>query len=336
VTSRTLEKITVVIAVAVLGMAPAVGIGELRAAPAILLVAALVVTVSAGMDLVLRGEARYRPTADLFILPGALVVAGALFIPLLPSGGAIAAGLAGFGALLFVVFWAEHRLRVGGADHRMPAMALTLTGYVAAFVLYAAIYQAKTRSLISAPAIVLVTMLLAARQLRLAQEAQVAEALGAAGAVPEPNHAELVGAAAAAGPPALLTAVAPSSTGERAGDLETARAATASTGRTSTELRALRMGARQQHALMPGWPRTLVYASVVALAAGEVTWALNYWPLNGLFGGAFLLSVFYFLVGVLRDHLQSRLTLRTLVEYGAVCAIGAVLIGVAGLLRTPS
>jgi hypothetical protein len=312
-----LEKITVVVAIVVLGLAPAVGMGTVRAAPAALLVAVLVVTVSAGMDLVLRGEARYHPTLDLFILPAMLVIGAALFLPLFSSGTAIVAGLAIFGALLFAVFWAEHTVRQGLADRRGAQTVLTLVGYVAAFVLYAAIYQSKTRSLISAPAIVAVTLLLTARHLRLVQESRVAESTSQLSPVvpkrPDGPRTDTTPASAALGASPTST-VTPS----------------------SAELATLRVSARQQRAMMPGWPRTLVYSAVVALATGEVTWALNYWPLNGLFGGAFLLSTFYFLVGVLAQHLQSRLTRRVAVEHGVVAAAGAILIIVAGLLRTPS
>jgi len=52
-TSRTLEKITVVVAVAVLGVALAVNV---RSPLVILLLGTLVLTVSAGLDLVLRGD----------------------------------------------------------------------------------------------------------------------------------------------------------------------------------------------------------------------------------------------------------------------------------------
>src|SRR5436189_236472 len=98
VTARTLEKITIVVTVAVLGVALAASVRSVAAVP---LLVALVVTVCAGLDLVLRGEARYHPTPDLFILPAALVVGATLFLPLLASGAAIVAGLAVFGALLF-------------------------------------------------------------------------------------------------------------------------------------------------------------------------------------------------------------------------------------------
>jgi len=279
-TSRTLEKITVVVAVAVLGIALAVNVNPPFVA---LVLLALVVTVSAGMDLVLRGEARYRPTPDLFILPAALVLGAVLFLQLLSSGAAIVAGLVVTGALLFAVFWAEHRLRRGLADPHLAATLLSVVGYVAAFALFAAIYQAKARTIVSAPAIVLITFLLAARQFRPSDEA--AGATGVDVATPPAG-----GATGAAGR-------------QEAGE-----------GRAP-------------------WSRALFYAAAAALATGEITWALNYWPLNGLFGGAFLLSAFYFLIGVLSHHLRGRLTTRLLAEYGTVAAAGTLLIAFAGLLH---
>ena len=255
-TARTVEKISVVVVAAVLGSALAVTV---RGAPVALLLAALAITVSAGMDLVLRGEARYHPTPDLFILPAAVVVGGVLFVSHLASGVAIVAGLAVIAALLFVVFWAEVASLSGRARRELtergaPEAALVVVVYIAAFLLYASIYQLKTRSLFSAPAIIVVTFLLALRQLRLM-------------AVPAPL------------------------------------------------------------------PQAVVYAGVAALAAGEVTWALNYWPLNGLLGGAFLLASFYFLIGVFTHHLQGRLTRRMVAEYGAISALSVVAITLAGLLR---
>src|SRR5919108_493473 len=206
-TTRTLEKIAAVLLVAVLGVALAV---QVRALPALPLVVALVITVSAGLDLVLRGEARYRPTPDLSILPAALVVGAVLFLPLLASGTSIVVGLAILGGLLFTVFWAEHSLRLGLIPPRTGETALAVIGYAAAFVLYTAIYQSKTRSLISAPAIVLVTFLLAARQLRLGHDppdppepARTAAPSGTAGLRPPtgPNGAAPTSGGAAASPP---------------------------------------------------------------------------------------------------------------------------------------
>ena len=255
-TARTVEKIAVVVVVVVLGAALAVSV---RGAPVALLLGALVITVSAGMDLVLRGEARYHPAPDLFILPAAIVVGGVLFISLLASGVAIVAGLGVLAALIFAVFWAEFaslsgRTQREATERRGPRAVLVAVGYLAAFLLYAAIYQSKTRSLFSAPAIIVLTFLLALRQLRLSPDA-------------------------------------------------------------------------------PAMPRAVLYSGTVALAAGEITWALNYWPLNGVLGGAFLLASLYFLLGVFTHHLEGRLTRAVLLEYGAVGAASVLVISVAGLLR---
>ncbi|MBI3973631.1 MAG: hypothetical protein HY332_20340 [Chloroflexi bacterium] len=306
VTTRTIEKITVVVTVAVLGVALAAG---LRGGPAALLVAALVVTVSAGVDLVLRGESRYRPTPDLFILPAALVVGAALFLPLLTSGATLVVGLALFGALLFAVLWTEHGGRVGLIAPRTAGTALAAIGYIAAFVLYAAIYQSKARSLISAPAIVLITLLLTARQLRLAQ-------LFGPTALDQPP---------APGQPTLpVKSAPPAHVAQSAPHEQPATSLPSAAAESSRHLR-LREGA--------AWRRTLVYAAVAALAAGEITWALNYWPINGLLGGAFLLAAFYFLTGIFTQQLLQRLSARVVAEYGTVAVAAVLLIAVAGLVR---
>jgi hypothetical protein len=307
VTARTLEKITVVVTVAVLGVALAVSV---RAAAAVPLVAALVVTVSAGMDLVLRGEARYHATPDLFILPAALVVGAVLFLPLLASGAAIVVGLAAFGVLLGAVFWVEHALRVDQIGLATGETVLTLCGYAAAFLLYAAIYQLKARSIVSAPSMVLVTFLLAARQLRIAQLIGGTPA-GAATTTTDRFPALVVRGSTAGGDAPEPTIV-------------------------STETGSFRVIAPPRgHAMAPGWPQVLLYSAVIALAAGEITWALNYWPLNGLFGGAFLLACYYFLAGTLSLHLQNRLTARLVGEYATVALMGSILVAAAGLLRRP-
>jgi hypothetical protein len=237
---------------------------------------------------------------------------------------------------------------------------------VAAFVLYAAIYQSKTRSLFSAPAIVAVTLLLAARQLRLAGSRANRVRVGAlagSGAAPGGGAGPLSGLGAAsesaAGwgdkpPKAAGRGAPPAGAGLRpepaasGGARPPPRGTPAPAGSRATARRELespppRLAASlssgapdspvQGRVLEPGWPRTLVYAAVVALAAGELTWALNYWPLNGLLGGAFLMSAFYFLVGILSHHLQARLTHRLVIEYGMVAAAGTLLIAAAGLLR---
>ena len=72
---------------------------------------------------------------------------------------------------------------------------------------------------------------------------------------------------------------------------------------------------------------SLLYAAVVGLCVGEVTWPLNYWVIEGMIGGIFLLVVFYTLSNLARHHLQEKLTLRTALEYIVVGLFGVGLIG---------
>ncbi|MFZ4848240.1 MAG: hypothetical protein ACOYL7_03805 [Caldilinea sp.] len=70
----------------------------------------------------------------------------------------------------------------------------------------------------------------------------------------------------------------------------------------------------------------LVYSGVVGVLLGELTWALNYWPLlPGLTGGLILLLSFYLAVGIALQGLQGRLNRRVLIEFG-VFAVAAVLL----------
>ncbi len=70
-----------------------------------------------------------------------------------------------------------------------------------------------------------------------------------------------------------------------------------------------------------------LYACVVGLCVGEVTWPLNYWAITGLSGGVLLLVVFYNLLNLVRHHLQGTLTWRVAREYIVVGLLGLLLIG---------
>jgi hypothetical protein len=72
--------------------------------------------------------------------------------------------------------------------------------------------------------------------------------------------------------------------------------------------------------------RTTLYAALIGLAAGEVTWALNYWVVLALVGGAVLLLLFYVLVGVVEGILAGQLSRRLLIEYSGVGLLGFLLI----------
>ncbi|MFN3981896.1 MAG: hypothetical protein ACK4SA_16090 [Caldilinea sp.] len=75
----------------------------------------------------------------------------------------------------------------------------------------------------------------------------------------------------------------------------------------------------------------LMYSAVVGLLLGEMTWALNYWPLlPGLTGGMLLLLGFYLAVGIALQGLQGRLTKRIMIEFAAFAVIAVMLIIVFG------
>ncbi len=71
----------------------------------------------------------------------------------------------------------------------------------------------------------------------------------------------------------------------------------------------------------------LMYSAVVGLLLGEMTWALNYWPLlPGLTGGLLLLLSFYLAVGIALQGLQGRLTRRVMIEFGVFAIFAVALI----------
>ena len=72
-----------------------------------------------------------------------------------------------------------------------------------------------------------------------------------------------------------------------------------------------------------------VYAAVPGLLLGQLTWALNYWPLTSLQGGLILLVFFYAVVGVLQQFLAGRFGRRIVLEYVGVAAGALLLIALA-------
>jgi hypothetical protein len=57
-----------------------------------------------------------------------------------------------------------------------------------------------------------------------------------------------------------------------------------------------------------------------------VTWALNYWVVRELVGGAVLLLIYYVLVGLIEIVLRAELSRRLLVEYLGVGIVGFLFI----------
>jgi len=189
------------------------------------LLAGLLSALSAlGTDYVVRGhplflQYRQRYSFTFWILPALVTLISGLLIPLLaPNRLLWLIGLAVVAILLSFTLLAEHAVLVPeGRAATMAQLGLNFLAYVVALVLFAAVYGAKARTLLSAP----VVMLLAAL---------------------------------------LSLAILPA----------------------------------DRRDVMRSW----LYAAVIGLLLGECTWALNYWGINGLSGGALLMLVFYVLTSM--------------------------------------
>jgi hypothetical protein len=191
--------------------------------------------------------ARVRYTFTFWPLPVLVTLAGAALLPrLFPHRPLWVGGLAAMGLFLALVVVSEHlTLDPDDPRSRWARLGLNLMSYAAALALYGAIYATRTRSLLSATAVLLASIPLALELLR-----------GTVG----------------------------------------------------------QMG------------RTWLYALVVALIMGEATWALNYWSIGTLTGGALLLLTFYLAAGLAQQHLLGQLTRRVLLEFALISLIGLGLI----------
>jgi len=69
-----------------------------------------------------------------------------------------------------------------------------------------------------------------------------------------------------------------------------------------------------------------LFAAIVGLIMGQVTWALNYWRASTLSVGLFLLLIFYVLTGLAQQHLSHRLTRRSLWEFAGVTVVALLVI----------
>jgi hypothetical protein len=224
-------------------------------------VAALVIAATcAGADGLVRTHPKalgseLRFTFSFWLLPSLIAVAALSVVP--PLFEHKLYWLIGLGATylgLALVLLAEYyAVDPAGPYYGQARIGLNLLTYAAAFVLYGTIYAPRARSLLSATAVVIVTVPLALELLR--------------------------------------------STEERIG-------------------------------------RTWLYALTAALISGEITWGLNYWELDGLSGGLFLLLAFYVVTGLIQQNLLGRLTRRVTAEYLLTAGIGlAVMLGLGGWIK---
>jgi len=78
--------------------------------------------------------------------------------------------------------------------------------------------------------------------------------------------------------------------------------------------------------------RTWLYAALVGLMLGEVTWALNYWSVDARLGAGLLLLVFYTLTGISQQLFLERLTRRVALEYALLCTGGFTVLALSRLI----
>ncbi|MBK6769251.1 MAG: hypothetical protein IPG72_09670 [Ardenticatenales bacterium] len=146
------------------------------------LIGALVVAMTAvGMDAIVRIESGHanvdaRFAATFWILPCLVTLAAAVAIPRLHAASSVwvaqwVASVILLGGLLTLVIVAErHTIQLDDIHYRTARLGLNFMTYGAALALYAAIHGLHQRSLISVPAVCLVTFPLALEILRSSEE----------------------------------------------------------------------------------------------------------------------------------------------------------------------
>ncbi len=81
-------------------------------------------------------------------------------------------------------------------------------------------------------------------------------------------------------------------------------------------------------ALLRPYPETIsstwLFAAIIGLIMGQLTWALNYWRGGALSVSLFLLLIFYSLTSLADQHLAGALSRRVVWELGALTAIALV------------
>ena len=205
----------------------------------------------AGMDAVIRGHPtlptqRLSYLATFWLLPGLLVILATQTLDLAPTPVAWAAALAGVGLLLWVTMLAEfQQVSFDVAARRASHLWRQFMGYAIALALFVIIYQARSRSALSATGILLVSGMTALALLRQT--------------------------------PALIS-------------------------------------------------KTWLFAAIIGLSLGQITWALNYWQVTALNAGLFLLLIFHILIGLAQQQLLGSLSRRVVWEFGIIAAVALLVI----------
>ena len=72
--------------------------------------------------------------------------------------------------------------------------------------------------------------------------------------------------------------------------------------------------------------KTWLFAVIIGLVMGQITWALNYWRTSTLSVGLLLLLFFYVLTGLAQQYLTDKLSRRSLWEFGSVSVVALLVI----------
>ena len=72
--------------------------------------------------------------------------------------------------------------------------------------------------------------------------------------------------------------------------------------------------------------KTWLFAAIIGLILGQITWALNYWRAGTLSVGLLLLLIFYVLTGLAQQQLWHRLSRRTVWEFGTITVVALLVI----------
>ncbi len=68
------------------------------------------------------------------------------------------------------------------------------------------------------------------------------------------------------------------------------------------------------------------FATIIALAVGQLVWVFGYTPMSVLQVSLLLLAVFHAILGIARAHLERTLSVRVFAEYGAVLAVSIAVV----------
>lgn len=74
------------------------------------------------------------------------------------------------------------------------------------------------------------------------------------------------------------------------------------------------------------WARRLLYAAGLALVVGELTWALGYWAVAPVIGGAALWLTLYVATGVVEHGLRGTLDRSVAREFLVVAVVGIAIV----------